>query len=198
VRKIQRTSAGSTSENRSSKNSIRFVTMPVSTITGSGARIRSELWLVARCRPGRECTPPVRKGSGATPAGPLPRPGVGLARRVASRAGGTECHGVAVWVIGGGVRQPPTLAGPPLADASGIGALTLGGLLGEQGARFADREALVFDDPLLDGATVRWTYADLLHNSRRVAKALLATGVGKGAHVGVLMGNRPEAVAALL
>jgi acyl-CoA synthetase (AMP-forming)/AMP-acid ligase II len=44
---------------------------------------------------------------------------------------------------------------------------------------------------------VRWSYADLLHHARRVAKALLATGVGKGSRVGVLMGNRPEAVASL-
>jgi acyl-CoA synthetase (AMP-forming)/AMP-acid ligase II len=95
------------------------------------------------------------------------------------------------------VREPATLTGPPLEDASGIGPLTLGGVLVEQGDRFADHEALVFDDPLLGGATVRWTYADLLHHARRVAKALLATGVGKGSRVGVLMGNRPEAVASL-
>jgi fatty-acyl-CoA synthase len=95
------------------------------------------------------------------------------------------------------VREPATLTGPPLRDVSGIGALTIGGVLFEQGVRFADREALVFDDPLLDGATVRWTYSALHRHARRVAKALLATGVGKGARVGVLMGNRPEAVACL-
>jgi acyl-CoA synthetase (AMP-forming)/AMP-acid ligase II len=96
------------------------------------------------------------------------------------------------------VREPATLTGPPLADAAGTGALTIGGVLLEQRARFADREALVFDDPLLAGATVRWTYADLHRHARRVAKAVLAAGVGKGSRVGVLMGNRPEAVAALL
>jgi fatty-acyl-CoA synthase len=96
------------------------------------------------------------------------------------------------------VREPATLTGPPLPDAAGMGALTIGGVLLEQRARFPDREALVFDDPLLDGATVRWTYADLHHHARRTAKALLAAGVGKGSRVGVLMGNRPEAVAALL
>jgi fatty-acyl-CoA synthase len=94
------------------------------------------------------------------------------------------------------VREPKTLAGPP-RDAAGTGALTVGGVLVEQCARFADREALVFDDPLLGSATVRWTYSDLQHHSRRIAKALLATGVGKGSRVGVLMGNRPEAVASL-
>jgi len=67
----------------------------------------------------------------------------------------------------------------------------------QQCARFAGHEALVFDDPLLGGTTVRWTYRDLEHESRRIAKALLALGIGKGGRVGVLMGNRPEAVAAL-
>jgi acyl-CoA synthetase (AMP-forming)/AMP-acid ligase II len=79
----------------------------------------------------------------------------------------------------------------------GIGALTLGGVLVEQSARFPDREALVFDDPLFGDVTVRWTYAELRHHARRVAKALLATSVGKGTRVGLLMGNRPEAVASL-
>jgi acyl-CoA synthetase (AMP-forming)/AMP-acid ligase II len=91
-----------------------------------------------------------------------------------------------------------TLVGPPLADAGGIGALTIGAFTEEVCARFASNEALVFDDPLRGGETVRWTYADLRHQARRVAKALVAAGLGKGARVGVLMGNRPEAVAALL
>ena len=95
------------------------------------------------------------------------------------------------------MREPATLTGPPLHEASGIGALTIGGLLLEQCARYPDHEALVFDDPLLGGATVRWTYSDLHHQARRVARALLATGVGKGSRIGLLMGNRPEAVASL-
>jgi acyl-CoA synthetase (AMP-forming)/AMP-acid ligase II len=82
-------------------------------------------------------------------------------------------------------------------DASGIGALTISGVLVEQAGRFPDHEALVFDDPLRGGDTVRWTYSDLHHHARRIAKALLAAGVGKGARIGVLMGNRPEAVASL-
>jgi len=89
-----------------------------------------------------------------------------------------------------------TLSGPPLEEAEGVGALTIGGFLEEVCARFAEHEALVFDDPLLDGATVRWTYADLRREARRVARALVGAGVSKGARVGVLMGNRPEAVAA--
>jgi len=84
-----------------------------------------------------------------------------------------------------------------LHDAIGIGALTLGGVLTDRAARFPDQEALVFDDPLRGGATVRWTYADLHRHARRMARALLAVGVGKGTRVGLLMGNRPEAVASL-
>jgi acyl-CoA synthetase (AMP-forming)/AMP-acid ligase II len=95
------------------------------------------------------------------------------------------------------VREPATLTGPPLQDAAGIGTLTLGGILTEQSARFPDHEVLVFDDPLRGGATVRWSYRDLEKHARFLAKALLGTGIGKGARVGVLMGNRPEAVASI-
>lgn len=97
-------------------------------------------------------------------------------------------------------QDPPPaldeLRGPDLATAGGLGPLTLGGFLLDVCARFAGREALVFDDPLRGGATVRWTYADLERESRRVAAALLATGLGKGARVATLLANRPEAVAA--
>ena len=95
------------------------------------------------------------------------------------------------------VREPETLTGPPLSDAVGIGPLTLGSILAEQSARFPEHEALVFDDPLLGGATVRWSYRDLERHARRVARGLLAAGIGKGARIGVLMGNRPEAVASI-
>jgi fatty-acyl-CoA synthase len=87
------------------------------------------------------------------------------------------------------------LEGPPLSEAEGIGALSLGEFLRSVGDRFADREALVFDDPLQSGATVRWSYAELLHQARAVAGALIAAGTAKGSRVAVLMGNRPEAVA---
>lgn len=90
----------------------------------------------------------------------------------------------------------PTLAGPALAEAEGVGALTIGGFLREVCERFADHEALVFDDPLREGTTVGWTYAELERQARRVARALVAAGVSKGTRVGILMGNRPEAVAA--
>lgn len=87
------------------------------------------------------------------------------------------------------------LEGPPLSEARGVGALTLGGLLEEVAGRFGPLEALVFDDPLRDGATARWTYSELEAQSRRVAAGLVAAGVAPGDRVGVLMGNRPEAVA---
>ena len=106
---------------------------------------------------------------------------------------GTECQRD----YGDAVVEGETLAGPPLDDLTDIGPLTLGGLLVDRCTRFADHEALVFDDPLQGGRTVRWTYGDLLRRSRSVAKSLLASGLGKGGRVGILMGNRPEAVASL-
>lgn len=90
-------------------------------------------------------------------------------------------------------------SGPPLGDVEELrdaGALTLGGFLLEVCRRHRDNEALVFDDPFLDGATVRWTYGDLEHEARRVARALIAAGVGAGNVVATLLANRPQAVAA--
>src|SRR5579875_339913 len=88
------------------------------------------------------------------------------------------------------------IAGPPLSTIEGLGGLTLGAFIDEVCAAHADREALVFDDPLRGGETVRWTYDDLHRETRRVARALLAAGIRPGARVAVLMANRPEAVAA--
>jgi hypothetical protein len=45
------------------------------------------------------------------------------------------------------VRAQQMLAGPPLPEAAGVGALTFGGFLTEVGDRYRDNEALVFDDP---------------------------------------------------
>jgi acyl-CoA synthetase (AMP-forming)/AMP-acid ligase II len=90
-----------------------------------------------------------------------------------------------------------TFEGPPLAAFPGVGTLTMGAFLEEVAGRFGPNEALVFDDPLRGGATVRWTYADLRAAARETAKALIACEVERGDAVGVLMGNRPEAVASL-
>jgi acyl-CoA synthetase (AMP-forming)/AMP-acid ligase II len=83
-----------------------------------------------------------------------------------------------------------TFAGPPLDSVEGVGALTLGGFLAEVAERFGPHEALV------SGET-RWTYADLDREAGRIAAGLVATGVAPGDGVGILMGNRPEAVAAI-
>ncbi|HMP55908.1 MAG TPA: AMP-binding protein [Novosphingobium sp.] len=84
--------------------------------------------------------------------------------------------------------------GIALADEQGIGALTLGGYLREVTARYGPNEALV----LREGDRVtRWTYAELWEQANRVARALIAAGVGKGTRVGILQTNRPEFLASL-
>ncbi|HEX7132174.1 MAG TPA: class I adenylate-forming enzyme family protein [Iamia sp.] len=90
-----------------------------------------------------------------------------------------------------------TVAGPPLEGQGGIGALTMGAFLEEVAATHGPREAVVLDDSLRQGETVRWTYADLRDRARGIGRALIAHGIERGDSVGVLMGNRPEAVAAL-
>ena len=85
-----------------------------------------------------------------------------------------------------------TLTGPPVPD---VGVLTFPAFVTDVCERFADNEALVFDDPLRDGLTVRWTYRTLLAEARRVAGHLRARDLEPGSRVGILMGNRPEAVA---
>ena len=85
-----------------------------------------------------------------------------------------------------------SFSGPPPETETGIGALTLGGFLTEVAGRHRDREALVLHE---GGDVVRWTYGELESAARRVARALLAAGVVKGARVALLMGNRPEWVA---
>lgn len=90
-----------------------------------------------------------------------------------------------------------TFEGPAVAAVEGAGALTLAGFLGEVAARFGPNEAIVLDDPMRDGETVRWTYERLGAEARRIGRALLSAEVAPGDAVGVLMGNRPEAVAAI-
>lgn len=90
-----------------------------------------------------------------------------------------------------------TLQGPSVESMTGVGALTLGGFLDEVAERFGPNEALVFDEPLRSGATVRCTYEHLRAETRGIARALIARGVQRGERVAVLMGNRPEAVASL-
>lgn len=90
-----------------------------------------------------------------------------------------------------------TFEGPPVEGAEGVGPLTLGGFLGEVVDRYGPNEAVALDDPLRDGETVRWSYERLGAESRRIGRALVAAGVAAGDTVGVVMGNRPEALAAI-
>jgi fatty-acyl-CoA synthase len=79
--------------------------------------------------------------------------------------------------------------GIPLADENGIGALTLGRYIREVTERYGPREAAVIH---LEGKVERWTYADLWDRSLEVARALIASGVGRGTRVGILATNRLE------
>ncbi len=90
-------------------------------------------------------------------------------------------------------ESPSIIAGLPLAEEPGIGALTLGAYLREVTTRHAANEALVMHEA---GGVTRWSYAELWEQAMAVARALAACGVGKGTRVGVLMTNRPEWLAA--
>ena len=61
----------------------------------------------------------------------------------------------------------PALFGPPLDAVDGIGALTIGRFTEEVCDRFAEREALVFDDPLRGGTTVRKPWRNPCATNRR-------------------------------
>ncbi len=80
------------------------------------------------------------------------------------------------------------VAGPPLDEEPGIGALTLGGFFDEVTARWSDRQAMAFDGH-------GWTYAEVRERSRSLARGLLAHDIPKGTRIALLMGNRPEWVA---
>jgi fatty-acyl-CoA synthase len=87
-----------------------------------------------------------------------------------------------------------TFSGPAPEDEPGVGALTLGGFLEEVVAKFGERPALLHTPP--EGREV-WSYSRLGGEARTVARALLASGVGRGSGVAVLMGARPAWVAAV-
>jgi fatty-acyl-CoA synthase len=84
--------------------------------------------------------------------------------------------------------------GISLAEEEGIGALTIAGYLREVCERYGDREAVVLNR----GAHIeRWSYSDLYARSVQVARALIASGVGKDSRVGILMTNRCEYLSAV-
>jgi fatty-acyl-CoA synthase len=92
---------------------------------------------------------------------------------------------------------PSILHGPPLAEESGLGELTLSGWFRSVCETWGEREALVYHDGGLgQGERISWSYAQLWDQANEVAKALVACGVGKGTRVGILMTNRPEFLAA--
>lgn len=74
-------------------------------------------------------------------------------------------------------------AEPALVD------FTLGDLLDEQCALRGDKECLV-----VPWTGARWSYSELQHRSRSLAKAMLALGVRGGDRVGILAGNCEEYV----
>lgn len=91
--------------------------------------------------------------------------------------------------IGDGIILPKTqrlsiLHGPtdpPLVD------LTLGELLNLQCLHHGTREGLV-----IPWTGARWTYNEINHNSRLLARALLGMGIGVGDRVGIMAGNCEE------
>jgi len=84
--------------------------------------------------------------------------------------------------------------GLPLEEEEGQGAHTIAGYLREVVDRNGAAEAVVLrtgEDRL------SWSYDELLARSMEVARALVASRIGKDARVGILMTNRPEFVSSL-
>src|SRR3954451_7653053 len=69
--------------------------------------------------------------------------------------------------------------------------ITIGDLLDRQAARFGDRDALIHVEH-----GVRYSYAEFRAECDRVAKGMIALGIGKGDHVGIWATNYPEWVVA--
>jgi len=86
------------------------------------------------------------------------------------------------------------VAGPLLADEPGQGAQTIAGYLREVVSRHGGAEAVVLRNRT---HRIAWSYDELLARSLEVARALAASGVGKGGRVGILMTNRPEFLSSL-
>src|SRR5580693_1001143 len=91
-------------------------------------------------------------------------------------------------------RPRSVVSGPPLRTEPGLGPLTLPGFLREVTTAYAGRPALILRTA---GGVTSWTYAQLWDQATAVARALRASGVGRGGRVGVLMTNRPEWLAAV-
>ena len=81
---------------------------------------------------------------------------------------------------------------PEPGEAAQLRDMTVGGLLDEAADEVPEREAIVYSayDDL--GISVRWTYAELRQRARRVARALIASGIEHGDRVGIWATNLPE------
>jgi fatty-acyl-CoA synthase len=64
---------------------------------------------------------------------------------------------------------------------------TIGALFEEQVSRLPDHEFIVYPD-----RNLRWTYAEFNQRVDDLAKGLLATGIGRGDHVGIWARNVPD------
>ena len=69
--------------------------------------------------------------------------------------------------------------------------LTIGDLLDQQAEKFPDHEALVYNYPE-SGLNLRLTYRQYQAESNRLAKGLMAIGVGPGEHIAIWATNVPE------
>jgi acyl-CoA synthetase (AMP-forming)/AMP-acid ligase II len=85
--------------------------------------------------------------------------------------------------------------GPTLAGEAQLGSKTLPGFLREVCDANSDREALAFR--MGDAQPIRITYSEVWRQSMRIARALVASGVGKDTRVGLLATNRPDWVVAM-
>ncbi len=85
--------------------------------------------------------------------------------------------------------------GTALETEPRLGTLTLPGFLREVSGTYADREALNFR--AADSEPVRMSYREVWQQSVRIARALVASGMGKDARIGLLATNRPEWIVAM-
>lgn len=85
-------------------------------------------------------------------------------------------------------RDIPSAAQAPIgATADGFTDLTLGQQLEFWAREIPDHEFLVYPD-----RNLRWTYREFDERVNRLAKGMLAIGIGKGDHVGIWAKNVPD------